>query len=63
MLWRNFPEADNRAGAQHFATLDDRNADETVNHNLIMNDCFPFLPIGADYSAAITSSASPNPRG
>jgi hypothetical protein len=26
MLWRNFPKADIRAGAQHFATLDDRNA-------------------------------------
>jgi hypothetical protein len=26
MLWRNFPEADIRAGAQHFATLDDCNA-------------------------------------
>ncbi|EET46549.1 hypothetical protein TR2A62_1545 [Thalassobium sp. R2A62] len=23
MLWRNFPEAEIRAGAQHFATLDD----------------------------------------
>jgi hypothetical protein len=26
-LRRNFPEADIRAGAQHFATLDDCNAD------------------------------------
>ena len=28
MLWCNFPEADIRAGAQHFATLDDCNADK-----------------------------------
>jgi hypothetical protein len=27
-LRRNFPEADIRAGAQHFATLDDCNADK-----------------------------------
>jgi hypothetical protein len=28
ILWRNFPEAEIRAGAQHFATLDDCYADE-----------------------------------
>jgi hypothetical protein len=28
MLWRNFPKADIRAGTQHFATLDDCNADK-----------------------------------
>jgi hypothetical protein len=30
MLRRNFPETDIRAGAQHFATLDDCNADKAA---------------------------------
>ena len=37
--------------------------DKAVIHNWIMNDCFQFPSIEADYSAAIASSVSPNPRG
>jgi hypothetical protein len=39
------------------------NADKAVIHNWILNDCFQFPSIEADYSAAIASSVSPNPRG
>ena len=34
------PTQDIRAGAQHFATLDDCDADETAIHALITNDGF-----------------------
>jgi hypothetical protein len=40
MLRRNFLEADIRAGAQHFATLDDCNADEASFHCKSINGCF-----------------------
>jgi hypothetical protein len=36
----NFPEADIRAGAQHFATLDDCNADEAPFRCSRPNDRF-----------------------